>query len=139
MPSSTLDNFLELLFGSGLPQDRIEYYLDRIKTKQFNEEDQQSLLTELQLHVAQLDETIEGMEEIIASKQAQYEEDQKEILPYVQKIAEMQPEIQKQELEDFKQELSQADKEFMQKLEHIRNKKTEQQMAALQNFLKEKR
>lgn len=130
-------NFLNLLVESGLPQDRIEFYLNRIKNRLFNEEDRQNLIKEVDTHIAQLDETISGMEAIVAEKQAQVDNHQKEILPYVEKIAELQPEIQKQELEDYKRELGEAEKVYLSKLENVRHQNEEKQMASLKSFLKQ--
>lgn len=139
MTPHIIDQFIQSLLESGLPQDRIEFYLNRLKGGEFNEEDRQSFITEIEEHIAKLDAVIDGAEKIIDYRKQEYTQQEEEILPMLQKITEVQPEVQQQELEDYQRELADVNEKFMQKKEILRHSHEQNQIDALHSFLKKGR
>jgi peptidoglycan hydrolase CwlO-like protein len=130
-----LKQFITLLVDSGLPKERVMFWLKKLDSGNLTEDDEKAFQEEIETHLQVLDKIIENTEEELAETDKKIQKSEEELLPYLQKIAEIQPEIYAADIQDFKNKLSEAEKKFMTKLENVRSSDKTKEIESIRKML----
>ena len=128
-------NFLELLDQSGLPDDRKQYWLNRIGGENSDPEDELLFTQELESHLRTLDDAIDFTDAQIAADSAKIKRIDAEALPYLQRLAADQPGYYEQEGSRYKRDVLAAEKQMMTDVEGIRGEKQAADIDAIRKKL----
>ena len=128
-------NFLELLDQSGLPDDRKQYWLNRIGGGTSDPEDELLFTQELESHLRTLDDAIDFTDAQIAADDAKIRKMDAEALPYLQRLAADQPGYYDQEGSRYKKDVLAAEKQMMTDVEGIRDEKQAMDIDAIRKKL----
>lgn len=133
-----LQHFIDLLAKTGIGKERVEYWIQKISGREFTEKDEALLTQELEEQLLRIDEAIGVTELEIEAKEKELHENEAKTLPYLEKLAKEQPEIQKREEQDYKEALSKGEKEALDKLEGLRGEKESSEIEAIRKRLGKK-
>jgi len=130
-----LEQFIKLLSTSGLPEDRIDYWIDKVRTDSFTEEDEGLFVDELREHLNNVEEAIAVTEIQLEEANSKMEKQEEKALPFLKNLAQNQPEANEKELQAYKNELAEGEKQFMGQLEEIRTITGSDEMAKIRKKL----
>lgn len=130
-----LEHFVTLLTQSGLPDERIRYWVDRVYAPDFTEEDEKAFTREMEEHLIRIDEAIGVTEEDILDLEKKKTTEEYRTLPYLEKLADAQEEAQKKERDAYKSELSEAEKKALDQIEKLRLKAGEEEIESIRKRL----
>ena len=128
-------NFLELLDKTGFPDDRKKYWLERLGSDEPGPDDEKNFTDELRAHLKTLDEAIGFTEAQIEADRAKIEALDTQALPYLQRLAQAQPEYYEQESARYKKEILAAEKQMMTEVEGVRGQSQAEEIEAIRKKL----
>ncbi len=129
------DHFMRLLMKSGLEEERIRFWVEKITSGDFDEKNEKEFMTELEEHLGRIDEAIASTEAQIEEKEKDLAKNDKKILPYLEDLAQQQPEIQKKQEQDYKNALAEGEKKALSKIEDIRGKEGSEEIESIRKRL----
>lgn len=133
--NALIQNLLELMDKSGLPEDRKKYWLERLGGDENNPDDEVKFAAELEAHLKTLDTAIEFTEAQIAADQAKIEEMDREALPYLQRALADQPAYYAQASAKYKNNVLAAEKQMMIDVEGVRGQSQSDEIDAIRKKL----
>ena len=127
--------FLEYLDQSGLPEDRKAFWMERIVSPDFKEEDEQAFEDEMQAHIEGLETNIDFLE----FENKALEEKKKRLLekagPSIQTMAKEAPALLEAEFKGYKSDVLDAEKSANDEIEGLRSSKESEEMEAIRKRL----
>ena len=120
MNKKLLEKFVESLVESGLPQERQRFWVTRMESKDFAENEMRMFMKELTDHLENLDDAIAQTTADLVSQQQELKQAKVELLPVLEKLAQEQPAFAEQELKNYKSEIHKAEKEMVAALKAVR-------------------
>jgi hypothetical protein len=127
--------FLELLDQSGLPDDRVKFWLARLASDDFALDDEEKFTTELVAHLKTLDDAIAFTDEQIKADTEKLETLNGEAIPYLTRLAADQPAFYEKDDARYKNDVLTAEKDMMGAIEGIRGTKTTEDIEAIRRKL----
>jgi len=127
--------FLELLDQSGLPDDRVKFWLGRLAAEDFAPDDEEKFTAELVAHLKTLDDAIEFTDGQIKSDTEKLENLNAEAVPYLKRLAADQPGFYEDEDARVSKDVLTAEKDMMGAIEGIRSTKTTEDIEAIRRKL----
>jgi hypothetical protein len=132
---SQIRQFLELLDQSGLPDERVRFWLGRLASDDFAPDDEEKLTAELVTHLNKLDEAIEFTETQVSADEERLETLSAETIPYLRRLAEDQPEFYEKDDASYAKKVLAAEKDMMGAVEGIRTTKESEDIDAIRRKL----
>lgn len=130
-----LEHFITLLTQSGLEDQRVEYWVERISSDQFSETDEQALMQELEEHLIRVDQALGVVQLEVEKKEDQLSQKEQKTVPFLEKLAREQVQAQEKQIQAYKQELSEGEKKALDKIEAVRSEKDSDAIEALRKGL----
>jgi formate dehydrogenase maturation protein FdhE len=127
--------FLELLDKSGLPDNRVKFWLERLAAENFTLEDGERFTAELAAHLKSIDEAIVFNETQMDAQGARLNELKAEAIPYLKRLALDQPGFYDDDTANFKNTLFAVEKEMMSAVESARAANESQEIEAIRRKL----
>jgi|GEM_PF-6610439 len=127
--------FLELLDQSGLPDERVKFWLGRLASEDFAPDDEEKFTAELVVHLKTLDDAIGFTEAQIAVDTEKLDTLNAEAIPYLKRLTADQPGFYKDEDARYRKEVLAAEKDMMGAIEGIRSSKTTEDIEAIRRKL----
>lgn len=135
MNEQQMKHFIDLLGTSGLGEDRIDYWVEKISGGQFTEKDESLLTQELEEHLVRVDIAIGVAKLEVEAREEEFLQKKQEALPYLESLHTEQVKVQKQQEERYKKEISDSEKETLAQIEELRGEKDSNAIEALRKRL----
>lgn len=130
-----LEQFIKLLSTSGLAEERIDFWINKVRTDTFTEKDEGLFADELGEQLNRVEEAIAVTEDQLDEARANMAAQEAKALPFLRDLAQHQPAVDEKNLKAYKSELEAGDKKFMGQLEQIRTKSGSEEMDAIRKKL----
>lgn len=130
-----IQNFLEQLDQSGLPEDRKLYWAEKIGSGEFEEKDIKAFEEEMTEHIDFLEEDAEFLDFEKSQLEAERDERLKASADDIETLVQKAPEALEEDYKKFQNEILNAEDEANQQIEENRHSKESSEMDAIRKRL----
>lgn len=135
---NSYQHFIELLFQTGLAEDRIFYWLHAFQNKNFSVTDEEVFFDEIRAHLARIQNTLTAFEDNLTENQSVIRKNEAELLPYLLDLEQKQASFYDKNFFEYKNSLIEGEKSALGAIENIRNSKGNTEIEYLRKKLGQK-
>ncbi len=134
-PQQQFLDLLKNLEESSLPVDRKKYWVDKLLSGTFTDEDGKLFLDEMAAQISNMDYATKVTEADLAAKEAQLKALQDKMLPLLKAYAQDFPQMMADRTNAYKKELKEAESEMMKELQDVRGSQNQEDIEAIRKKL----